>query len=256
MVLSIFLYFYRYNKNPTARTFRCCFGHICSFSLMKCSTTCSNCEPDTDEFINVDVLKDIEVDIPIEIVKPHEDAESDTTDIDSDSTDSSSASQNKSLLETCSEVYFSGYLAKKCLIKFMCTDCQSHLIRPNHELNNEQQLLVMYKTYDHVGPMQGLKAPSEKLLNISKMCFDIFSTKYTNIKTEKNVLGKLKEKALQKINNRYPDLQDSTCYDHYLYIIELLFRTLIFKQCKRENCNIHLKKHAQNVAKLRIFQNK
>lgn len=111
MVLSIFLYFYRYNKNHTARTFHCCFGHICSFSLMKCSTTCSNCEPDTDEFINVDVLKDIEVDIPIEIVKPHEDAESDTTDIDSDSTDSSSASQNKSqinksLLETCSEFFF------------------------------------------------------------------------------------------------------------------------------------------------------
>jgi hypothetical protein len=59
--------------------------------------------------------------------------------------------------------------------------------------------------------MQGLKAPSEKLLNISKMCFDIFSTKYTYIKTEKNVLGQLKEKALKKINIRYPDLQNIIC---------------------------------------------
>lgn len=104
--------------------------------------------------------------------------------------------------------------------------------------------------------MQGLKAPSDKLLNISKMCFDIFSSKYTHIKTEKYVLGQLKEKALQKINIRYPDLQNSTCFGHYMYVIELLFRTLIFKQCKRENCVIHLKKHAQNVAKLRVFQNK
>lgn len=228
---------------------------------MKCSTTCNNCEPDNDVFINVDVLKDIDVDIPIETVKPSEDVENETTDIDSNSSNTSSTSQNKfqiikSHLETCSEVYFCGYLANKCLNKFMCTDCQLHLIKPNQDLNNAQQLLIMYKTYDHVGSMQGLKAPSEKLLNISKICFDIFSTNYTHIKSGNNILSQLKEKSLKKINARYSDLQNSTCYEHYLYVIELLFRTLIFKQCKKENSNIHLKKHAQNVAKLRVFHNR
>lgn len=29
-----------YNRNPTARTFRCYYGHICSYSLMKCLSTC------------------------------------------------------------------------------------------------------------------------------------------------------------------------------------------------------------------------
>ncbi|KAF0748981.1 THAP-type domain-containing protein, partial [Aphis craccivora] len=37
-----------YNRNPTARTFRCCFGHICTYSLMSCGSNCSNCELDEE----------------------------------------------------------------------------------------------------------------------------------------------------------------------------------------------------------------
>lgn len=44
-----------YNRNPTARTFRCCFGHICTYSLMQCSTCCSNCEANDDNYLTVDV---------------------------------------------------------------------------------------------------------------------------------------------------------------------------------------------------------
>lgn len=53
-----------YNRNPTARMFRCCFGHICTYSLMKCSTSCNNCEPNDDEYMTVDMLKDVSVEIP------------------------------------------------------------------------------------------------------------------------------------------------------------------------------------------------
>lgn len=54
-----------YNKNPTARTFRCCFGTICSFGLMRCSENYCNCEKYDDDFINVEItLKDVQIETP------------------------------------------------------------------------------------------------------------------------------------------------------------------------------------------------
>lgn len=53
-----------YNRNPTARIFRNCFGHICTYSLIKCSSICSNCEPDDDEYMTVDILKDVVIENP------------------------------------------------------------------------------------------------------------------------------------------------------------------------------------------------
>lgn len=224
---------------------------------MKCCTSCNNCEPDTDEFIITDVLKDIDVNIPEKIVDSSEDAQYEIFDSESSlSSPTRPILQVKPTLQTCSEVYFTGYLAKKCLSKFTCLECQLNLINSNKNLDNQQDLLIMYKTYGHVGPMQGLKAPSDNLLSISKICFEIFLNNYSHLKVGKNILNQLKEKSLRKINNRFPDLQNSPCYFHYLYIIELLFRTKIYKMCKWENSEIYLKKYSQNVAKLRVFQNK
>jgi len=52
-------------------------------------------------------------------------------------------------LETCSIVYFTGYLAYKCLKKFKCVDCESNLIT-NKDLNDENQYLITYKTFDNI----------------------------------------------------------------------------------------------------------
>jgi len=91
-----------YNRNPTDRTFRCCFGSIYSYSLMKCSDKC-NCEQDNDEYLNVDVLKECLIDRP----------NSDLMETDLDEEQNNLVSDNSSetsSLETCTVVYFSGYL--------------------------------------------------------------------------------------------------------------------------------------------------
>jgi len=115
-----------YNKNPTARTFRCCFSAICSYSLMKCSES-SNCEEDGDEFFNVETLNDVQINKPPYSEEIQEDNLSDQYNLIGDcETDSSSDSivinttNNKTSLENCAVSYFAGYLAYKCLNNFNC----------------------------------------------------------------------------------------------------------------------------------------
>ncbi|XP_025192632.1 uncharacterized protein LOC112592693 [Melanaphis sacchari] len=49
-----------YTRNPTARIFRSCVASICTFSLMKVSEKC-NCETDSDNYLTVDILSDLEI---------------------------------------------------------------------------------------------------------------------------------------------------------------------------------------------------
>ncbi|CAI6354617.1 unnamed protein product [Macrosiphum euphorbiae] len=245
-----------YNRNPTARTFRCCFGHICTYSLMKCLTTCcNNCESDDDEFITVEVLKDV----PVENLILSENGELSNENYVHETTDSDNSSKSNEgiyevdlSLETCSITYFSGYLAKKCFDKFNCANC--NLIKPNEHLADKKELLIIHKVFDHVQQSQGLKAPSDELTQIVTICLNIFKNTFPKIKSSKQILKQLLHKAERQINNHFLVLQNS-CKDHYEFILQLLFRTRIYKECKWINANLG-KRGYQNAAKLRIFENK
>lgn len=251
-----------YNRNPTARVFRCCFGHICSYSLMKCSSTCNNCEPDDDEFLTVNVLNDLteihpspieEVDISTEEIQ-HETHSSDTSS--SSFENSTSTLIPKLTLEMCAINYFAGYLAKKCYEKFNCAECKINLIETNTNLTDERQLLIIHKTYDNIESTQGLKGPSEKLVQIVEICLNVFKNKFSSIKFKKNILDQLLSEAKNKINLKYSIFNSGKCEEHYLYIIKHLLTTKIFKECKWENSYIGVKRDHQNKAKLRILENK
>ncbi|KAL4126559.1 hypothetical protein QTP88_010780 [Uroleucon formosanum] len=245
-----------YNRNPTARTFRCCFGNICSYSLMKCSDKC-NCEEDGDEFLTVDVLKDTSIN-PLDPDFIEADFDDQQQNLLSDnSSETSSCSLDFSpipiSLETCSLVYFSGYLANKCLEKFKCVDCQSNLIT-DKDLNDKNQLLITYKTFENIlTDTKGLKMPSSILLTISNICLTIFKKKFEDIKIEKKIVTKLMNDATNKIIKNTTIL-NSSCKDHYLYIIELLFRTKMYKECKWITSKLH-NKEIQQADKLKIFRN-
>lgn len=225
---------------------------------MRCSSNCSNCEPDEDEFLTVDVLKDISIDPAIEpTVKLEETYYYNASDSDSSSTTSINDSKtidtvDNISLEVCSTAYFAGYLAKKCWDKFGCTECN---LTKSKDLNDKSILLILFRTYGDVEPTQGLKAPSDQLLDMVKICLYIFEKFFPEIKSEKKLLHKLKEKALLQINKKYIYFQNLTCHSHYVYIIELLFRIKIFKACKVENTKIG-KRTVQHADKLRVLQNK
>lgn len=68
-------------------------------------------------------------------------------------------------------------------------------------------------------------------------------------------MTQLKEKVIQQIN--FLNIFNSIpCQEHYIYIIELLLRTKIFKECKWENEKLTGRRQTQTVAKLRVLQNK
>ncbi|CAI6356302.1 unnamed protein product [Macrosiphum euphorbiae] len=245
-----------YNRNPTARTFRCCFGSICSYSLMKCSDKC-NCEEDDDEYLNVDVLKECLIDHPNpDLIETDLDEEQNNLVSDNSSETSSlslDCSPIPASLETCTVVYFSGYLANKCLEKFKCVDCYSNLITEK-DLNDKNQLLLTYKTFDNIFTnTKGLKMPSSILLKISNICLAIFERKFEDIKIEKKVVTQLTNDATKKIVKN-TSILNSSCKDHYMYIIELLFRTKMYKECKWITSKLH-DKEIQQVDKLKIFRN-
>lgn len=226
---------------------------------MRCSSNCSNCELDEDEFLTVDVLKDISIDPVIESTFQPEETCNASNSADSDS--SSTSSKNSIIIETadnpslevCSISYFAGYLAKKCWDKFGCTNC--NLTKNKSNLNDKSILLILFRTYNDIEPTQGLKAPTDEFLDIVTICLHIFEKTFPKIKSEKKILSQLKDKALMQINKKYTHFQNSKCHCHYMYVIELLFRTKIFKECKTENSKIG-KRTVQNADKLRVLENK
>jgi len=156
-------------------------------------------------------------------------------------------------LEVCSISYFAGYLAKKCWDKFGCTDCNFSKKKDN--LNDKTNLLILLRTYNDIEPTQGLKALTDEFLDMVTACLHIFEKMFPKIKSEKKILYQLREKALLQINKKNTTFQTLKCHSHYMYVIELLFRTKIFKECKLENLKIG-KRKVQNADKLRILQNK
>jgi len=148
---------------------------------MKCSDKC-NCE---DEYLNVDVLKECLIDRPNpDLIETDLDEEQNNLVSDNSSETSSlslDCSPIPASLETCTVVYFSGYLANKCLEKFKCVDCYSNMITEK-DLNDKNQLLLTYKTFDNIFTnTKGLKMQSSILLKISNICLAIFERKFEDI---------------------------------------------------------------------------
>lgn len=246
-----------YNKNPTARTFRCSFGTICSYSLMKCAESC-NCEEDGDTFFNTEILNNVQTEIPLigEIQESYEQFQIDDYGSESDSSSSSVTIpiNNLKSLEYCATVYFAGYLAFKCLNNFSCDNCEKNLITYKN-LNDQTQLLLTFKMFNTNGTLtQGLKAPSIFLIEITNICFNIFNEEFGKIKFKQKIVYKLLEISKKKIKeNINLNLDTSDCKEHYLFLIELLFRTKIFKVCNYINAELH-NKAIQQIAKLRVLQ--
>lgn len=255
-----------YTKNPSARMFRSCFANICSFSLMKASDEC-NCELDEDEFLSVDVLNDVEVSNQIENCSVNECLQEVTGVVEKDQTSSSFSSEfeeenmgsEKSTLEECSIVYFSGYLVKQCIDHFKCTVCKLTMLT-TEKINEAHQILIMNKTFAQIDffNSNGLKKPSFFIINICKIGLEVSESMFETIQSESGIVDKMMKTVFKKLEKKGIKLEKLECKEHIIYIIKLLFTTRIYKECKwlKEKCVQTSCMFMKQQPKLRILQHK
>lgn len=180
-----------YNRNPTSRIFRSCFANICSFSLMKCSELC-NCEEENDDFFIVNLLDEVEttnnslneINICIQNEININSSNLLQTPLCFNIDNNQTIQQTIHTLESCSIIYFVGYLVNKCLLKFKCEYCEHKLLNKSISLNNPQQLLILNKTYEGI-TSGGLKMPTCNLINICKLCLNIYEINWHTNKYKK-----------------------------------------------------------------------
>ncbi|KAF0709846.1 Transposon Ty3-I Gag-Pol polyprotein, partial [Aphis craccivora] len=176
------------NEKTDMNNFRPEKDHICSYSLMKCISTCNNCEADDNEFLTIDVLKDVVVNT------------SNTTDIIQTSSNFDSDQQQTTDSDSSTQLFEIPNSLEVSLETF----------KPKENLCDEKQLLLTFKTYDHVGTSQGLKAPSDNLIKLVTICLNVFKSKFPKIMTENKILEQLMSSAEKKINKHSLGLKSTT----------------------------------------------
>ncbi|KAL4090198.1 hypothetical protein QTP88_025097 [Uroleucon formosanum] len=157
--------------------------------------------------MTMDVLKDVQIEKEIESNTSEEQFDKllDTADSEDSETceyNISFSPSSKPTLETCATTYFAGYLAKKCLDKYKCEDCGLLLISNEQLHRDNHQILLTNKSFDFIGPTQGLKISVHKsFYHISEGNKDnipLFKNEQcslvgsrTNVESEDTVLKKL-----------------------------------------------------------------
>ncbi|KAL4148876.1 hypothetical protein QTP88_003021 [Uroleucon formosanum] len=218
--------------SPSTNFFLMTNRFVCSFGLLNCASEKSNCEEDDDIFL-VSSQTPINDEIENHSQQNMESYNKSSNLIqDNDSTSEEEPdNESRTILEKCSTIYYAGYLAKKCLDKFQCDQCQTFLLKPCKDLNDKQQLLIVNKTFKDIdlNASSGLKAPSEDLVQFVSICLNVFKHSYNQLKSEKYLVNKLMTQA----NNCIPEkVVQPVCAKHFEYIMRLLFIVKVFKECK------------------------
>lgn len=241
------------NRNPTSRSLRSTFRSNFLNNLITFEKT--NCESDQDLFIptattNQENTRQCDS-IPSTSMQQGyigENIEGPLTELpiltQSSNIIEITRSQQNLSLETCSVVYFAGWIGKSCIDKFDCSDCKKKLLNNLVDLNDKKQLLLINKTYSNIS-VPTLKSPTEYLVNLVDNMLDCFQENIDQLHRS-NVISNLMDKFKNKTNfhNQYHNL------DHFDYLIRKLMEVKIHDFCKSR------KKSLQSASKLRILQNK
>jgi hypothetical protein len=166
---------------------------------MKVSEKC-NCEADQDEFLTIDILSNIEVEVNNDTSENilDQEIEKETNETSSDehssltcSTSSTELKPKVTTLEECSIIYFAGYLAKRAIQHFNCTNCEKNLI--TQDINEPNQLLITFKTFEHLNNIynKGLKKPTSLQILICNTGLNVFSNMFALIKSEKEIVKRM-----------------------------------------------------------------
>lgn len=242
-----------FNANPTARTFRASFKILLKTNLLK-STIAANCEDDVDSILLSEASSDKEISVQIVEDGFEDDPASSPSLSNGCSKSSDEAVQTTQVtLQDCANVYFAGYLAKKCIDKFNCSFCKERLLSKDEVLVNKNQLLILHKSYRSDFYKNGLKKPHLLLTEIVKKSLRIMK-KIMDSKPHAKKISKLIRKCIYKrIRGYITAISSESCREHLQYLIDLLITAKIHKECKW--MTIFSKKDKKKRRKVDLLQN-
>jgi hypothetical protein len=241
-----------FNMNPTVRTFRSTFRLSLKVNLLKPSRS-SNCEEDKGTSITLMGTKTKQQSLyknPVDYISLSPSVSSTYSETCSSSSGSrqTKLKQHNITLQDCANDYFAGYLVKKTLDKFSCKDCESQLVCEQF-FSNKTQLLILNRTYKSA--ITGLKKPAPFLNKFVKKSLKIV---YKTLEKcpQKRFLLQFLYKKIEKIAQKVKYLKKESCHIHIQYLIRLLIRCKIFKECKWRT--LYCKKNIKQKRKLDILQ--
>lgn len=242
-----------YNRNPTVLSFRSAFKLNIVTNLMR-PPKAANSAGSVDEDENVfNTSEDSTLETTLKLFnEEEEESSSSNSSVTSETLNVPTDSFPSATLESCSVVYFAGYLVKKCLDKFKCNDCRVNL-QSNEDLSDDQELLNFFKNYNIQNP-SALKTPSNLMRQFTFMtmlCYNQYIKKYCTKKIISNIRDKVNEQHSKSLPEWF-EAQEK-CKEHRKYIVDLLLRTQVFKYCKDISSKIKTRTGTKNV-KLSILQ--
>lgn len=159
--------------------------------------------------------------------------------------------KNVVTLETCSQVYFAGYLAHNYYKKNPCQQCLNKLINPESELKSKKELLILNKSFSNIkiDYCSGLFSPSESLLYVADTAFKVFAMKFWELAHKENVVRNLVNETEKCVV--LDSLTCIKCSDKAKLILQTLFRVLIHKQCKWISASVR----KSSLEKIKVLKN-
>lgn len=161
-----------------------------------------------------------------------DDYDSDTFNISGESDDEGKQEVDgfdKGTLETCANNYYAGYLIKRVIDKFNCSNCRDSL-ETNVSLTNPAETFTVHKSYGGTERM-ALVIPNKEVETIIQKSMIMFKKLFSKYKHQELVGTKIINQVLSK---HLPWLgpKNDPCRDHKIFLITKLVHTNLFKFCK------------------------
>ncbi|CAG9819586.1 unnamed protein product [Phaedon cochleariae] len=223
-------------------------------NLMKSSDT-SNCEEDDDVNLmtipsktttsTASYLTEGYIEVPGDPPSTENSIDNEIFPSSSSSSDEEDSSSDVTL-EDCSNSYFAGYLAKKCVEKFECNKCKEFLIVDDTDiiLNDPKQLLIINKNYGT--SIQHLKYPGDDLKSLVERALTYFSKTFNKKPYRNKTRLFIKNQIFKKLHKKCQILQRVECKEHMDFIVDHLILCKLYRECKemsKYNKKSETKKH-------------
>jgi len=214
-----------YNPTPTVRQFRIALQSNINIRLMN-GVDSGNCSEDTTPMLNL---------------SPEEDqvSQQNVTEEEFNPTHSSSLLVGETVeltptLESCTNVYFAGYLAYRITKKYNCNDCFTKFVNNTEYLQDNSQLYLLNRDYSSENILY-LKVPTEEFVRMVVFMLNNFNNLYESFKTGRNIMKNIENSLTFQLKAKFDmfnTAHNEICFSHHRFFVKLFTKVKLLRKLK------------------------